>query len=201
MSSDSKTCSVFSAVWFKCISVLLIIALISGGLLAALNDILFVSAEERTMRAIKKIYGEEKEYSVIRDSDADDQPLPCAEFGTVNKVYLIGDENSENYDLLFNVTGAGGYKNGTVTLWVRVNYDEDEYQILKTVLGGFTKQTLMSKLGATFYDGFGGKIDEELFTAKADEVGRKNIVSGATYSANAAVNAVNCVIYYLGGEG
>ena len=45
--------------WFKCITVLLVISVISGGLLAALNDLLFVASEERTARAVAKIYGEE----------------------------------------------------------------------------------------------------------------------------------------------
>ena len=40
---------------FKCIVVLLAIALVAGGLLAILNDVLAVSAEERTMRAIESV--------------------------------------------------------------------------------------------------------------------------------------------------
>ena len=44
---------------FKCILVLLCIALVSGALLAILNDVLAVSDEERVMRTIKKIYGKE----------------------------------------------------------------------------------------------------------------------------------------------
>lgn len=44
---------------FKCIIVLLCIALVAGGLLSILNDLLSVSAEERTMRAIESVYGEQ----------------------------------------------------------------------------------------------------------------------------------------------
>ena len=51
---------VFKSLWFKCIVVLLVIAIISGGLLAILNSVFAVSDEERTKRAVKKIYGEEK---------------------------------------------------------------------------------------------------------------------------------------------
>ena len=55
--------------WIKCTACLLLIAVISGALLAMLNDLLFVSAYERTARAIRKIYGEEKEYTTELDVD------------------------------------------------------------------------------------------------------------------------------------
>ena len=42
----------------KCTAFLLILAVLLGGILAVLNDVLYVSSEERTARAIKKIYGE-----------------------------------------------------------------------------------------------------------------------------------------------
>ena len=184
------------APWLKCVMVLLIIALVSGGLLAALNDLLAVPNSERTMRAIKKIYGEEKEYSVVLDESS---AITCGEFGTINKIYRIESDDS-SYDLLFNATGEKGYKNGTVTLWVRVKCSADFKEILKTVLGDFTKQTLMSKLGAEFYDEFISPVGEDYFTAKTDGDGIKNVVSGATYSASAATNAVNCVIYWLRGN-
>ena len=51
--------------WFRCIAVLLALAVVLGGTLAILNDVLYVSPEERTARAIKKIYGENKEYTIM----------------------------------------------------------------------------------------------------------------------------------------
>ena len=39
--------------------VLVVIALVSGGLLAILNDLLFVSEEERTNRSLNKVYASE----------------------------------------------------------------------------------------------------------------------------------------------
>ena len=83
---------------------------------------------------------------------------------------------------------------------MRVKCEGGANEIVKTVLGDFTKQTLMSKLGAEFYDEFASPVGDEYFTAKADGKGVKNIVSGATYSASAATNAVNCVIYWLRGN-
>ncbi len=191
----------FSNIWFKCISVLLIIALISGGVLALLNDLLFVSPLERSMRAIKKIYGVEKEFSVLLDTDSDDEtinsPIEFEEYGTINKIYNV--ENGNSSDLLLRATGIGGYNNGTVTLWVQVVYQDNQEKIQKVILEGFEKQTLMSKLDGSFYDNYLIDISDDYFVENKDEEGLLNPVSGATYSATASNNAVNCVIAYLRG--
>lgn len=191
----------FSNIWFKCISVLLIIALISGGVLALLNDLLFVSPLERSMRAIKKIYGEEKEFSTLIDTDSDDEtlnsPIEFEEYGTINKIYKV--QNGNTSDLLFRTTGIGGYKNGTITLWVQVVYQNNQEKIQKVILEGFEKQTLMSKLDGSFYDNYLIDISDDYFVENKDEQGLLNPVSGATYSATASNNAVNCVIAYLRG--
>ncbi|MDY5678162.1 MAG: hypothetical protein SPK59_05265, partial [Eubacteriales bacterium] len=58
--SENKTTAV------KSIVVLVLIAVVLGGLLAILNDILYVSDTERTMRVIKNFYdGQEKQYEVV----------------------------------------------------------------------------------------------------------------------------------------
>lgn len=195
---------VFCSVWFKCICVLLSIALVSGGLLAVLNDVLNVSAEERTMRAVKKIYGEEKTYSVVIDADSEDsgknQAVVCGDFGTIEKIFIIGDENSDNFDYLFKATGAHGYKNGTISLWIRVSFKSGETKIEKVILDSFTKQTLMSKLGSDFYDGFNGDADGKYYYAEKKDGANYSPVTGATKSATAANNAVNCVIFWLRGN-
>ena len=191
----------FSNLWFKCISVILIIALVSGGILALLNDLLYVSPLERSMRAIVKIYGEEKEFSTVIDTDSDDEsvnsPIEFTEYGTINKIYKV--ENGNSFDLLFRTTGVGGYKNGTITLWVQVAYQETSEKIQKVILESFEKQTLMSKLDGSFYDNYLIDITDNYFVENKNEQGNFNPVSGATYSATAANNAVNCVIAYLRG--
>ena len=53
----------------KAVVVLIAIAVILSAILTILNFVLYVSPEERTMRAIKKMYGEEKEYSVVLDAN------------------------------------------------------------------------------------------------------------------------------------
>ncbi len=191
----------FSNIWFRCISVLLIIALVLGGILTLLNDLLFVSPLERSMRAIKKIYGEEKEFSIVIDTDSDDEtinsPIEFEEYGTINKIYKV--QNGNSFDLLFRSTGIGGYKNGTITLWVQVVYQDNQEKIQKVILEGFEKQTLMSKLDGSFYDNYLTDISDDYFVENKDEQGLLNPVSGATYSATASNNAVNCIIAYLRG--
>ena len=59
--------SFFKSDWFKCTAILLIIAVVLSATLAILNDVLYVSPAERTGRAIKKIYGEEKNFELEFD--------------------------------------------------------------------------------------------------------------------------------------
>lgn len=185
-------------VWFCCIFTLLIIAVISGGLLSVLNDVLYVSSEERMERAIAKIYGEKVTVDeVVLDAASSEEKITY-EFGSINKIYKIGN------DLLFQTTGFKGYKNGTVTLWVKATEESGIYSINKVVLENYTKQTLMSKFGGEYYERF--KLDdvtaaykngEGLFSVSADSE-NSNPNTGATYTATAHCNAVNCVLKYLG---
>lgn len=189
----------FKTIWFKCIACLLILMLFSGSSITILADLLFVSPEMRTARAIKKIYGEEKEYTVILDADKEN-PIEYDGVGEINKIYDVSG------DMLFQSTGYHGYKDGTITLWIKAVKYGNGYAVDKVLLETYEKQTLMGKLSGDFYDRF--KIaditetyaNETFFSAKDKTAENYNPVSGATYSATAACNAVNCVIRYLGGE-
>ncbi len=190
--------SLFKNVWFKCITALLLIAAASGGLLSVLNDVLFVSAEERTDRAIIKIYGELKQYDVKYDAAEDGAETIDYGYGRIDKVFTV--DNGADY--LFKTTGYRGYKEGTITLWVRVSVNGGVYSIEKVVLESYEKQTLMSKLDGEYYGKFRlSDVTAEykagrLFSA-TDEDKNYNAVSGATFSATAGNNAVNCVLKYL----
>lgn len=194
----------FKNVWFRSISVLLIISVVLGGLLAILSDVLYVSPIERTGRAVKKIYGEEKDYSVILDIDGETPNGPKEySFGKINKIYTVGNEGDSSYDMLFQTVGYEGYKNGTITVWVKVTVTDGLYSIEQVLLESFDKQTLMSKLGNEYYSRFNltdvtTAYEQGSFFSTDSSSGISNPVSGATYSANAGNNAVNCVIQYLG---
>lgn len=172
----------FKSKAFKCIAVLLSVALVCSGLLAILNNVLTVSDTERTSRAIKKIYGEDKTYTLIEENKE------IENLGIINVVYKIDNPNG-SYDLLFKTTGYEGYKNGTITLWVRVLIKENNATIEKTILESYEKQTLMSKLSDDYYNSFEYGKDY----SKENRI----IVSGATYSSNAVNNAINSVNNYV----
>lgn len=190
----------YKTTWFRCVACLLLIAVISGALLASLNDLLYISPEMRTARAIKKIYGEEKEYTVILDAESENA-IEYDGVGKINKIYAI-----TNGDLLFQTTGYHGYKEGTITLWIKAVQNDEKYAVDKVLLETYEKQTLMSKLTGDFYDGF--KLTDitetyqngNFFSATEKTAENYNPVSGATFSATAACNAVNCAIRYLGGD-
>ena len=178
---------------FKCILVLTCIALIAGGVLAILNDVLYVTDEERTQQAIKKIYGQAVEYQEIELSE----DSAVNQYGTIDKVYKLADGN-----YLFKSTGTEGYKGGTVTLWIVANFEGDSFKGLEKVnVAGNEKQTLMSSFKSSFTD-FYTSNDELLlegyyFDKVASEGNIQNVTSGATRSSNAFNRAVNCTLYYI----
>lgn len=191
----------FSNIWFRCITVLLIISCCSGALLAVLNDVLYVSPEERTARAIKQVYGEEKQYETIIDVDFNDSPIEYEEYGKINKVFLIGDKQSGVFDYLIQSVGYKGYKNGTVTLWVQIQINQNSKKINSVTYASGDKQTLMSKFTQEYYDFFSNDFIEEIERGlrfepfgDSEQIGHPN--TGATKSATAVCNAINAVIEY-----
>ena len=210
--------NLFKSVWFRCITCLLAILLFSGCSIAILSDLLYVSPEERTQRGIMKVYGKLVDYETVFDVDNKDyndstltdqqKSLIIYDFGRINKIYKVGND-----ELLFQSVGYKGFKNGTVTVWVRTKLDEQAispvYSIIQVKLEANVNQSLINNLGAGYYSNF-KLIDVtttwqngEFFTADKTQQSAVNYnpVSGATYSANAGNNAVNCVISYLGQGG
>lgn len=177
----------FTSLAFKCIIVLLVIALVAGGLLAILNDVLYVTDEERTMRAIEKVYGEEMQYEELSYEAGQLKN----EYGTLSKVYLL-----ENGNYLVQATGGEGYKGGTITVWVVLSAKDGAFGgIEKVVLESYEKQTLMSKLTYDVYSAHNDEITGDVyFTTGGD--GIKVLISGATYSTNALNNAVDCALKF-----
>jgi Na+-translocating ferredoxin:NAD+ oxidoreductase RnfG subunit len=194
----------FKSAYFKCAVTLLAIILLSGISISILSDVLYVSSEERTGRALQKIYGRalsSSEYHVVLDSENGDKAESYA-FGEIEKIFRVGDENAK-HDMIFKTTGKEGYKGGTVTLWIKVIVDGNNLKIDKVVIDGNTKQTLMSKLGDSYLKGFYIDISNNYstyFSAYQEEDTKRNPVTGASMSAQAGCNAVNCVIEYLKGD-
>lgn len=193
----------FNSLWFRCISVLLVISVVLGGILAIANDVLNVTPEERRSRAIKKIYEVEipdEDIKTLIDVDVVEynKPEDYGSMGKITKLYIVGNEESGKFDYLFQTTGGEGYKGGTITLWVQVNVDNGNMSIGKIIQESYEKQTLMSKITDAFYNNFKDPIDGRTYVSKnAIEGQEANIVSGATFSAQAGCNAINCVVKYV----
>lgn len=207
--------SFFNSVWFRCVSVLLFLTLFLSGILTTFNFLFYVSPQERTDRALKKIYGVVPNYTTLIDIDSKEDGVNTnaininldadADYeGTINKIFVIGDENGE-HDKLFQSVGFEGYKGGSITVWVRVKYlDNGSKKIEQVLLQEYDKQTLMSKLDSSFYNRYLIDITDaykngDAFTTQSGKGEFTNPVGGATYSANAGNNAVNCIIAYVGG--
>ena len=179
----------FKSKTFVCIVVLLCIALVAGGLLAIMNDLLNVSDEERVQRTIKKIYGNEMEYEVvydINDKNYKDVKYEYSDngklYGIIENVYYLKTEG--NY--LVKATGKQGYHSGSVSIWCVANFSGETFVGINNVSIADSKgQTLMSKFTADVLARFGGTEKNEV------------AVSGATFSATACNNAVNAVFAYV----
>lgn len=176
---------------FKSIMVLMCIALVAGGLLAILSDVLYVSDKERTERAIQNIYGEKIGFEELEVTNKEN------EFGSIENVYLLADNN-----YLIKATGLHGYKDGTVSVWLVAEFNNNEFLGLKkVVLADYEKQTLMSSFTNDFYKVYYNSNDEVIggkyFALNEDENNIKNITGGASKSSNALNNAVDSGLYYV----
>ena len=188
----------FKSKTFLCIVVLLCIALVAGALLSIMNDLLYVSAEERVARTIKSIYGKEMAYTVVYDIAQEAEKAPeeqvyydytgydrnhnaVEKAGKIENVYLLSDGN-----YLVKATGALGYKQGTVSVWCVAEFADGHFTTLRDVsVAGYDKQTLMSKFTKSVLSGYTGT--EEF----------NQVVSGASYSSDAMNNALNAALSYV----
>ena len=168
---------------FKCIVVMLSVILICGGLLAVLSDLLKVSDDERIQRSIDKIYTGESVTKIETIFDANSKEFKT-EIGQIKSCYKLS-----NGDYLVQSTGKQGYSNGTVTLDISIYNNNGVLTVKKAVLNGYTSQTLMSQL-SSLYDSFTGSTDGEV-----------SVVTGASMSSTATINAVKTALAYLSAIG
>lgn len=183
----------FKSKSFKCIVVLVCIAVISGGLLAVLNDLLYVSDDERTARAIKAIYKTEIGFTSVEINESD----ATNDFGSINSVFLLEDGN-----YLIQATGIDGYKGGTVTTWAVAEFIDGKYNGLTSVsVESYDKQTLMSAFSGNYFKVYTQKNDiidgGGFYSTVAGDNVVVNVQSAATYSSKAINNAVNSTLTYI----
>ena len=180
---------------FAALIVLVCIALVAGGLLAILNDLLAISEEDRILAAIEGIYGQETSYTEIFLPD----DLKENKYGSVQNVYLLEDGN-----YLIKSTGINGYKNGTVTLWLVAEYADGSFLGLgKIAVAENTKQTLMGDFKASFFEIYASSnvLNDNYFSVETSADTITNIKSGATKTSVAVNNAVNAALYMIRNNG
>ncbi len=189
----------FKSTAFKCILVLTCIALVAGGLLAILNDVLYISPEERTQRAIKKIYGKEVSFTQLNVAGENGEyaQFSSNQYGNIDSAFKLEDGN-----YLLKSTGTEGYKGGSVTMWVVAKFQDGQFQGLdKVIVESYEKQTLMSNFKASFYEVYTSNNDHILgggmFGNTSSDGVMGNLTSGATFSSNAVNRSINCALVYI----
>ncbi len=188
----------FQNIWFKCITCLLLILLFSGASIAILSDVLYVSSDERIARSITKIYGEEKEYQIVLDEKVD-----CGDFGSIDKIFLVGDKNAESFDYLFHTVGEHGFKDGSITYWIKVASNNGTLSIGKMIIESNKSQSFIGSVNDTWHTNLYVEVVGSKYLTPWSDVAKKDPdfehvpTTGATKSKTASCNAVNAVIYYI----
>ena len=166
----------FKSTTFKCIAVLVCIALVSGGLLAILNDLWKVTDEERINRAIASVCGKDVQ---LKETIALDESY-SVDTGIIEKdIYYLSNDA-----YLLTVTGNNGYHSGTIELYVLAKLVDEEFKIDTVSISSYaSSQTLMSKFNSASLEKF---VSNPSY-----------IEGGATYSSNAVRNAIKTANSFL----
>lgn len=164
--------------------ILVIIALVCTLLLAVCKDVFAVSDETKFNRSMAKIYqGFVKESDVELVSDPD---MPS--YGEVKSVVKATDGG-----YVVEVVGNGGYKDGTVTLYVAFSAN-------KLIKGWSIKdsvnQSFVSKVTESHTKTWYIPVNETDYTLPDSYPIGNNKATGATYTSTAINHAVNVAVYY-----
>ena len=172
----------------KTISVLLIICIVCGALLALCNDLFYIDEEEKFKRAMQKVYPE-------FDPDTSVSETPVADFknlagvGNVSKVYA-----SKDGTYILESTGVGGFSSGTVTMYVAIGGKNPDVQIKSLVVTGNVGQSWMAKVGQKELDkAYVGKNIKDIASV---QFGADYKLGGTTYTSTAILNAVKAAVNY-----
>lgn len=172
----------------KTISVLLVICIVCGALLALCNDLFYIDEETKFNRAMQKVYPEfERDTSVSETPVAEFKDL--AGVGNVSKVYA-----SKDGTYILESTGVGGFSSGTVTMYVAIGGKNPDVQIKSLVVTGNVGQSWMAKVGQKELDkAYVGKNIKDISTV---QFGADYKLGGTTYTSTAILNAVKAAVNY-----
>lgn len=182
--ADNKQTPSMMAKSAKVVLVLVLICLVCTLLLAVAKDLFAVSDETKFNRSMAKIYqGFEKaeDIEVVADPD-----IPA--FGEIKSVVKATDGG-----YVVEVVGNGGYKNGSVTLYVAFSAN-------KLIKGWSIKdsvnQSFVSKITDRHQKTWYIPENETDYTLPDEYPLGNNKATGATYTSTAVNNAINTAVYY-----
>ena len=174
----------------KTISVLLIICIVCGALLALCNDLFYIDEETKFNRAMQKVYPEfERDTSVSETPIAEFKDLAGA--GSVSKVY-----RSKDGAYILEATGVGGYPDGsgTVTMYVVVGGETPNVEIKSVLITGNTKQSWIANITQKNIDkAYVGKNIKDVASL---QMGNDYKWGGATMASTAIMNAIKSAVNY-----
>lgn len=138
-------------------------------------------------KGLKKIYGEIVEINELQVSDGE------LEYSTINSIYEV---SSCDNNFLINVTGLGGYNDGTVTCLVAVVIKDKTISEIKgiAVIGWDENQTFINEITSQFLNSFSENYEQGIHYSPFPD---GYLVSGATKTSRAICNAVNGAIEYI----
>lgn len=163
---------------FKGVLVLAVIALCSGLLLGLFNMITYVDPFQAALDDFEKNSGATGEFTMVVKEETE-----SGKNGSI--VYYAVSSDGVH---AFLAEGRGGYQNGSLQVYIYVKNDV----IFKAEYGPVdSSQTLIGDVQkGKILESFQDKNIRELNAFDTD------IVSGATYTSNAVLNAVDAVVQY-----
>ena len=184
--------------------VLVAIALISGALLAILNDVLYVSDEERTARALAKVYASDNYDPLDIDDNFKSREISYYYFKTnavtTDTVTVTDLYRASDGTIIIGVSGVMGW-NGRAQIMMAVAADGKIISAVVSTFNGDDKATSVNQkyINNTYV----GKnvLDNPNFTMRpsADNDNDVDISAGATArtSMESVASAMSMAVWYL----
>ena len=182
--------------------VLVAIALISGALLSILNDVLYVSDEERTARALAKVYSSESYDTLDIDNNYKTREISYYYFktnATTNGTVTVTDLfKAADGTVIVGATGVLGWT-GNAQVMIAVKNDGTIIAAVVSTFNGDDKATSVNQkyINNTYV----GKnvFDNPNFTMRPSADGDVDISAGATArtSMESVASAMSMAVWYL----
>lgn len=194
---------------FKCIVVLLVIALVCGAVLALCNDLFYVSSEEMFARSMVKIY--DGDATELVDKITSDDDVRTYTFYNCSAAVVDAQVSPDGKTWLVQSKGDKcGYQGGSVTLWVSMSVEGGALTgINKVIVDSYdSSQTLIGQINETFLATYASDDYKDIVTGgghfnntrmSKDKLTDENevVVSGATWTSKAVNAAVNGAMEYV----